>query len=151
MAKGFGMRVLAYDPYVPAAVMKRAGVEAVSALNERLHNLLADLSSREANILKRVAEGNAIEQVVAKVGSNEETIRHQLKLIVQKLVANDRARAIIEAVQRTPSMPSSTIQGRPATEYITKGEFAEFKESLMQSLKSFIGESTLPNKKRIKQ
>ncbi len=125
-----------------------AEFEALTALSEHLHNLLAHLSPKEAEILKRIAEGDAIGQVAAKLTSNEEDIRHQLRLIVQKLVANDQARAMIEAIQKSlPSMLLGTIQGRPAAEYITKEEFTEFKESLMQSLRSFIGGLTIPDKK----
>ncbi len=122
-----------------------AEFEAVSALGEPLRNLLAHLSPREADILKRIGEGNTIEQVAVKLTMTEETIRHQLKLVVQKLVANDQARAMIEAVQRSlPSILSGAFQARPAGEYVTKQEFTEFKDTLIQTLKSLIGEKSLP-------
>ncbi len=125
-----------------------AEFEAIAAYSEQLRNLLAHLSPKEAEVLKHIAEGNTIGQVAAKLASNEEEVRQQLKFIAQKLVANDQARAMIEAIQKSlPLMLSGTIQGRPAAEYITKAEFAEFREGLMQSLKSFIGELTMPNKK----
>ncbi len=113
-----------------------AEFEALASLSEQLSNLLAHLSPRETEILKRIAEGNVIEQVAARLSSNEETVRHQLRLIVQKLVANDRARSMIEAVQRSlPSIISSAVlAGKPAAEYVTKREFDAFKESLMRRL-----------------
>jgi len=119
-----------------------AEFEALSALSEQLDNLLARLSPREIEVLNLIAAGNGIEQVAAKLTSSEEDVRHQLELIASKLVANDQARALIEVTQRNlPSIiPGMAIAGKPATEYITREEFNEFKESLMQRLKSFIGE-----------
>lgn len=124
-----------------------AEFEALSALSEHLHNVLAHLSPKEAEVLKRIADGNTAEQVAGKLSIGEDALRHQLQLVAQKLVANDQARAMIDAVQR--SLPSilSGIQGRPAADYITKAEFIEFKDNMMQSLKSLIGELTLPNKR----
>ncbi len=49
------MRVLAYDPYVPAAVMKRAGVEAVELehllLESDFVSLHADLTADSRHML----------------------------------------------------------------------------------------------------
>ena len=117
--------------------------DTLSSLSELLGNLLVSLSPRETEILNQIAAGNGIEQVAAKLNSNEESIRHQLRLIVNKLVTNEQTRTVIEAAQRSlPSIiPGATLRGKPtAEEYITRDEFNEFKDSLMQRLKSFIGE-----------
>ena len=116
--------------------------EALSSLGKQLNDLLAGLSPKETQLLSGITGGETIEQLATKLSSNEETIQHQLKLILNKLVANDQARALIEATQRIlPTMLPGVVQaGKPATEYITKEEFTEFKESLMERLKSFIGE-----------
>ena len=116
--------------------------EDTSALSEQLNNLLARLSAKEADVLSHIAAGNRIEQVAANLSSEEEAIRRQFKLIVNKLVANDQAQAVLEAAQRGfPSIISGRVlAGKPTAEYITRDEFNEFKESLMQRLKSFIGE-----------
>ena len=78
---------------------------------------------------------------LARFGYTQE-LRRQLGLILNKLVANDQAQVVIEAAQRgLPSIISSRVlAGKPTAEYITRDEFTEFKESLMQRLKSFIGE-----------
>ena len=114
----------------------------LATLNEQLGNLLAHLSPKESEILESIAAGNGIEQITAKLSINEETIRRNLKMIQNKLIANDQSRTVIEAAHR--SLPSIIAgAGRmesPSTEYVTKVEFNEFKDSLMERLKSFIGE-----------
>lgn len=111
-----------------------------ATLSEQLHNLLASLAPKETEILSSIAAGNKIEQVAAKLNINEETIKRNLRSIVNKLVANDQARALIEAAQSNLIIRGVVKKGIPSAEYVTKQEFNEFKESLMARLKSFIGE-----------
>jgi DNA-binding NarL/FixJ family response regulator len=112
----------------------------VVTLGEQVDDMLAHLSPKENEILSCIAEGNSLEQAIAKLNTNEGNIRRQLRSIVNKLVANEQARTLIQAAQR--SMPSmmlgKTFDSR--AEYVTKEEFDEFKEHLMERLKSFIGE-----------
>ncbi|MFC1908544.1 response regulator [Chloroflexota bacterium] len=117
--------------------------EAISPLSEQLDNVLARLSPREAEILGSITAGNGIEQIATSLSSNEETIRRHLRAIVNKLLANDQAQAVIEAAQRgLPSILPGAASGSNSTAgYVTKTEFDEFKESLMQRFKSFITES----------
>ncbi len=118
--------------------------EALSPLSEQLDSLLARLSPKESAVLSNIAAGNSIEQVAAKINASEETVRRQLRVIANKLVANDQAQAVIEATQRNlPSIISrAALAGKPnKEEYLTRVEFAEFKEDLMQRLKSVIGTS----------
>lgn len=118
--------------------------EDIAALNEQIDNLLASLAPKESQILTTIADGNTIEQVSVKLDINEETIRRNLRLVLNKLVSNEQARAVIEAAQR--SLPSiiqaSGKRGGKGVEYVTKAEFDEFKDTLMERLKSFIGELT---------
>jgi len=118
--------------------------EDLATLSEQLDNLLASLTPKESEILSSIADGNNIEQVAAKLGINEEAIRRNLRLILNKLVANDQAQILIEAAQRSlPSLIRSTAKrSRPSSEYVTKEEFNAFKDSLMERLKSLIGELT---------
>jgi len=65
-----------------------------------------------------------------------------LRLIVNKLVSNDQAEMVIEAAQRSlPSIVRSPLKkgGKPV-DYVTKAEFNEFKDKLMERLKSILGE-----------
>lgn len=121
-----------------------AEFEGLSALGEQFNNLLARLSPSEMEILKCIAAGQGIEQVAAKLGGAENTVRQQLGVIINKLVTNDRSLGLIKAMQRSfPSIISSMVMtGKPAREYLTKAEFSEFKESLMQKLKPLIGETS---------
>ena len=118
--------------------------EDLATLSEQLDNLLASLAPKETEILNSIAAGNSIEQVAAKLDMNEDAIRRNLRLILSKLVANDQARALIEAAQRSlPSIIRGAVKiGGPSVEYVTKEEFNEFKDTLMERLKSFIGELT---------
>lgn len=114
----------------------------LATLNEQLEHLLASLTPKESEILSSIADGNGIEEVAAKLDMNEGTVWRNLKLVLNKLIANDQAQALIEVAQRSlPSIISGAVKmGRPSAEYVTKEEFNDFKDSLMERLKSFIGE-----------
>lgn len=123
------------------AALARAEFEALLKLGDQLQDLLAHLSQRESEVIKRLAEGDTLAQVAARVGGNEESVRQQTRTIVQKLVANDQARAMIEAIQKSlPAIFAGNMPGKPSAEYITRSEFLEFKDNLMQSLKTLAGE-----------
>lgn len=119
-----------------------ADFEALAALSEQLNKLLAPLSPKETEVLNHIAAGNELEQVAARLNSDEEAVRQHLKMIADKLVANEQAKALIEATQRSlPSIiPGTAMAGNPSAEYVSRAEFIEFKEHLMERLKSFIGE-----------
>ena len=116
--------------------------EALSLMSEQVGNLLAWLTPGEAEILRRIADGSSSEQVCQALGISEQAIRHQLDLILSKLVANDHNREVIEAAQS--SMVLTIVRqglrtrqvGKP--EYVTKDEFTAFKESIGERLKSFM-------------
>lgn len=93
--------------------------------------------------MRSIAAGNGLEQAAAKLSSDENTVRRQLRIIVDKLVANDQSLAMFRTVERAfPSIVSSMIiRSGPGRDYVTKKEFTTFKESLMQHLRPFIGES----------
>jgi len=116
--------------------------EASSLINEEVDNLLARLLPAEAEILHHIAGETPVEEITKALGISEEAIRHHLDLILAKLVANDHSRELIEAAQSNlPSIISKAKRGgKPAAEYITKDEFAEFKQTITERLKSFLGE-----------
>ena len=118
-----------------------AEFEKLAPLNEQLDNLLARLSPKEIEVLRYIADGNSLEQVVSKLNSNEASVRRQLRLIINKMVANDQSKALIETAQRNfPSIITSAAMAYKAAagEYLTRDEFNEFKDSLMQRLKSLL-------------
>ena len=119
-----------------------AEFEELAAINEQLDNLLATLTEKERLILTTIAAGHTIEQVAEKLDITEETIRRNFRLILNKLVSNEQARAVVEAAQK--GLPA-IIAGAGkkdinSNNYVTKAEFNEFKDNLMDRLKSFIGE-----------
>jgi DNA-binding NarL/FixJ family response regulator len=117
--------------------------EDLAVLSEQVGNMLARLTPKEAEVLGSIAAGNSLEQATAKLNLNEETIRRNLRMILNKLTANDQARAVIEAAQRSlPSIIRGTGRITTSGEYVTKAEFNEFKESLMARFKSLTGELT---------
>jgi len=114
--------------------------EACSLISQQVGNLLARLTPREAEILSHIGEGGSHEQVASKLGISEETVTNRLDLIVSKLVTNDHSRRLIESTQHGliaggPRIPLEHLE----IEYITKDEFAEFKENLKKSLESLFG------------
>jgi len=121
--------------------------ETFSQIDEEVGNLLARLLPIEAEILRHITDGRLLEEIAKALNIDEETIRHHLDIILGKLVANDRSREVIETVQSNLSSIISKISKtkgatKPSADYITKDEFNSFKESLMERLKSFIGELT---------
>jgi len=127
-------------PGIASRVIDEFGVLAV--IGERLNNLLARLTPREAEVLHQIADGSSSEQVSQALGMSEQAVRQQLELIRVKLVANDQNREVIEAAQSDllSMIPGDGLTGKPSVEYVTKDEFTEFKESLRERFKAFAGE-----------
>ena len=113
-----------------------------SALNEQIGDLLAALSPTEVSILDGIAAGGTIEQVTNQLNTDETTIRHQLRQIINKLVINDQNKAIIEVALRnlpslfTPAAPTRKRESR----YLTRKELTKFKEDLIERCKELIDE-----------
>jgi DNA-binding NarL/FixJ family response regulator len=120
-----------------------AEFEDIKSLSEGMGNLLAGLAPKEMQILSSIAAGNDIAQVVAKLNMNEDSIRNNLKLVLNKLAANDQTRAVIIAVQRSLSSVIGTTgqSRRPTEEYLTQEEFARFKDSLAKRLRDIVGKA----------
>ncbi|MFC1967194.1 response regulator [Chloroflexota bacterium] len=127
-------------PDVASSVI--AEFKALAIISEKLNDMMAGLTGNEIELLNSIAAGHDIEQITASLSITEEVIRHRLETIVNKLAANDQAKNLIEATQRTmPSfIPGTAMGGMSASEFITREEFNDFKENLTDRLKSFIGE-----------
>ena len=124
------------------AAMALAECENLNALNEHMDNLLARLTQKESQALGGLAAGGTMEQVAAKMSSSEDAVRRHLRMILNKLVTNDQAELVIEAAQRSlPSIVRSPLKkgGKPM-DYVTRAEFNEFKDKLMERLKTMLGE-----------
>jgi DNA-binding NarL/FixJ family response regulator len=122
------------------ASMVLAEFEDIATMNEKLDDLLAKLSNKEEKILGNIIDGNNIEQIAYKLETDEDGIRQHLGTVINKLISNDRSRALIEAAQR--SLPSIVrgINGKDgnSAEYVTRSEFSDFKENLMERVKTLL-------------
>lgn len=122
------------NPAIASLVL--AEFEEMTAINEQFDNLLANLTPKETQILNAIAASGKIDQIVAKLDMNEDAIRHNIRLILNKLVANEQALNIFDIAQR--NLPSIIRSGRgigKVGEFVTKAEFNEFKDHLMERLK----------------
>ncbi len=112
-----------------------AEFEEINEINEGIDNLMAGLAPKELQVLSNIAAGNSIEQVAAKLNMDEESIMTNLKVVLNKLVANDQTKAVIMTVQR--GLPGVMVDGRPikpSEELLTREEFTRFKDNLAKRL-----------------
>jgi len=112
-----------------------AEFEEINELNDGIDDLMAGLAPKEMQVLNNIAAGNSIEQIAAKLNMDEDSIRANLKLVLNKLVANDQTREVIMTVQR--GLPGVTVDRGPlksSEEYLTREEFTRFKDSLAKRL-----------------
>jgi DNA-binding NarL/FixJ family response regulator len=124
------------------AAMVLAEFDNLDALDEQMNNLMARLTQKEEQVLGSLAAGGSPEEAAAKLSITEDTVRRHLRLTLSKLVANDQAQMVIEAAQRSmPSMIRPPLKkGGKSAEYVTRAEFNEFKDNLMERLKTLLGE-----------
>jgi DNA-binding NarL/FixJ family response regulator len=59
-----------------------------------------DLSSREIDVLRLIATGNANKKIAAQLSISEETVKSHVTNILAKLSANDRTHAVTLALKR---------------------------------------------------
>ena len=114
---------------------------AYSSLGEEAGKLLAHLTPREAEVLHLIADGNTREQVASMLDINDEALDKRLHSAQYKLVVNDQKLMLIEMAQSgLPAISRVSFTGKPGTDYITKEEFAAFKESLKERFKFLSGD-----------
>jgi DNA-binding NarL/FixJ family response regulator len=80
------------------AGQKRIPSEVAVQLAE--HAAEEDLSSREIEVLRLIAAGNANKEIAAQLGIAEETVKSHITKILAKLGANDRTHAVTTALKR---------------------------------------------------
>jgi DNA-binding NarL/FixJ family response regulator len=64
------------------------------------HAVDDSLTSREIDVLRLIAGGNANKEIAAQLAITEETVKGHVKNILAKLSANDRTHAVIIALKR---------------------------------------------------
>jgi two-component system response regulator DevR len=134
-----------FEPAVASLVLQE--FEDIAAFHEQFDDLLASLTPREKQIMNLIAGGSKPEQVAEKMELDEDTVRHCIRIVLTKLIANEQTCNILEVAQR--SLPFFLRSGRmegQSYNYVTKAEFNDFKDSLMERFKSLIGDLTPENK-----
>src|SRR5579864_250794 len=80
------------------AGQKRIPPEVAAELAE--HSGEDDLSSREMDVLRLIAAGNANKEIAAQLSIAEETVKGYVKNVMAKLRANDRTHAVTIGLKR---------------------------------------------------
>ncbi|MGA3239107.1 MAG: response regulator transcription factor [Bryobacteraceae bacterium] len=80
------------------AGQKRIPPEVAAGLAD--HAADDELSSREIDVLRLIAAGNANKEIAARLGIAEETVKSHITNILAKLGANDRTHAVTTALKR---------------------------------------------------
>ncbi len=130
-----------YDPAIASLVLNEFAD--ITAFNEQFDNLLADLTPREKQIMSLIVGGNNLEQTSAKMGLDEDVVRHCLRIVLTKLIANEQTTNILETAQRNLNLLLRPGKMDSASrEYITRAEFNDFKDHLMERFRLFVGDLT---------
>jgi DNA-binding NarL/FixJ family response regulator len=98
LLKGLLRKELAETIRLVHAGQKRIPPEVASELAE--HATDDSLSSREVEVLRLVAGGNANKEIAAQLSITEETVKGHVKNILAKLAANDRTHAVTIGLKR---------------------------------------------------
>jgi len=129
-----------FNPEVAALVLNEFAD--IAAYNEQFENLLANLTPREAQIMSLITEGNSLEQTAAKANLDIDAIRHSVRIILTKLIANEHTTHILEMAQRNLNFLLRPGKGDgSAKEYVTRGEFNDFKDQLAKRFRLFVGDA----------
>jgi len=113
----------------------------VALLSEQVDGLLPRLTQSEAELLRRMGQEGSIEQVRQALGIAREDISEYLQSILAKLVTNDYIREVMAAApgvtglgKPVPAPPAR----RPAEEFITRDEFAAFRDTIWERFRTAI-------------
>lgn len=102
-ARAYLLKSMPYKELVDAIRKVHAGKKSIPpALANRLAEHLADeaLTSREIEILQRVAEGYRNREIAERLFISEETVKIHIKHVMDKLGASHRTQAVAIAVRR---------------------------------------------------
>jgi DNA-binding NarL/FixJ family response regulator len=111
-------------------------------LSEQVDNLLARLTPGEMEILHNIANGASRDEVCKKMSIDDAQVRRSLGYVLNKLVTNDYVRQVIEAAQNglLSMIFKARVAGQSPDEYITRHEFASFKDDIKERFRSVIGD-----------
>ncbi|HEX77460.1 MAG TPA: response regulator transcription factor [Dehalococcoidia bacterium] len=90
--------VINAKPRVAGRILEQFQRFALSA-GEGLEELIIPLSSRELEVLQRVARGHTNKAIASMLGIKEQSVKNCISGILRKLAANDRAHAVFLAIK----------------------------------------------------
>ena len=126
---------------IPGIAVRVLGeFEQFNTMSEMVDNLLPSLTQSETEILRRMAQEGSIEQVSRALNMSRENISENLERILAKLVTNDHIRQVMAAAQdgRMANVFRARTAGQPAEEYITRDEFAAFRDSIWERFRAAV-------------
>ncbi len=142
-----GIRQVAHGGYPACNIILRPGIasrvltsfEEFAAVNEQVDNLLAELTPDETETLRNLSRRGGIVEAGRTPGSDEsDNLSRQLRAIATKLVTNDHSCRVLEAARN--GQRSTAFGGEPSTrppaEFVTRGEFSAFKDSIWERFRS---------------
>ena len=128
-------------PGMAARVLRE--FEQFAVLTEQVDGLLPSLTGSETEVLRRMAQEGSIQQVVQALNMSREDIGEHLQCILTKLATNDYIRQVMAAAPVTTKL-GNLLQTRPsrkpAEEYITRDEFAAFRDSIWERFRAAVDE-----------
>jgi len=111
---------------------------AFTELNNEVDSLLAVLTPREQELIKRISEKNDLPDIMKDLGIGEKDVDAVLKVIRGKLEINEHCREVVEAAQRgLTSVIKRTRNGKKQDDYISRDEFESFRDSLIEHFRGF--------------
>ncbi len=143
-----GIRQVAHGGYPACNVILRPGIagrvltsfEEFAAVNEQVDNLLAELTPDETEALRNLSRRGGTVEASPTPGSEAGNLSRQLRTIATKLVANDHSYRVLEAARN--GHQGTALGGDPSTrppaEFVTRGEFSAFKDSIWERFRSAI-------------
>ena len=126
-------------PGIAARVLRE--FEQLAVLSQQVDNLLPSLTDGETQILRRLAQEGSIEQIAQGLSMSRDDIGENLQRILTKLVTNDYIRQVMAAAPATTRLGKllqTRPDGKPAEEYITRDEFAAFRDSIWERFRTAI-------------
>ncbi len=143
------IRQVAHGSYPACSIILRPGIagrvlasfEEFAAVNEQLDRLLAVLTPDETEVLRNLSQRGGAVEAGRSPGSEPDDINRQLRAIATKLVANDHSYRVLEAARTGHG--NAVFGGEPGTtrapaEFVTRGEFSAFKDSIWERFRSAI-------------
>jgi len=127
-------------PGIATRVLKE--FEQFGTMSEQVNNLLPGLTGIETDILRSIVQAGSADQVTRAINMSIDEIGEHLKRILAKLVSNDYIRQVMAAAQdnRLSGISQSRSNGKSAEEFITRDEFAAFKDTIWERFRSAIDE-----------